>query len=349
MANISLDNIKISNSSRCYVIAEIGNNHMGSLENSFKLVEAAKRAGANAVKFQKRDNKVLFSKKLYNTPYENSNSFVKTYGMHRENVELSNEDFVKVKDYSKELNITFFATPFDIPSAEFLNSINLPAYKIASGDINYYELIKKVCSFKKPIFLSTGFSDLIEVEKAHSLIKKFGNDLCIMHCVSSYPAKFDDLNLNIIKLFKEKFPDSVIGYSGHENGISIPIIAYILGANVIEKHFTLDRTWKGTDQVFSLTPEGLRKLVRDLQRAGDSIGEKKKVRLNCEKDAMKKMRKKIFVKEHLKKGDIIKHENLDYKCDIDGIEISEIQNVINKKIKKDLNPSIPITLDDLIK
>ncbi len=349
MNDFVVDSTNISKKSDCYVIAEIGNNHMGSLENSFKLIEAAKSSGASAVKFQKRDNKILFSDRLFNSPYENRNSFGTTYGEHRQNVELSKEDFVKVKDYSKKLNITFFATPFDIPSAEFLNSIDIPAYKIASGDINYFDLIKKVCSFKKPIFLSTGFSDLSEIEKAHSIIKSFKNDLCIMHCVSSYPAKFDNLNLNAIQLFKDKFPDSIIGYSGHENGISIPIVAYVLGARVIEKHFTLDRTWKGTDQIFSITPDGLRKLVRDLKRASLSIGEKKKKRLNCEKDAMKKMRKKIFIKESLKKGEIIKYDNLDYKCDLDGIEISEIENVINKKTKKDLNPSSPITLDDLRK
>ena len=238
------DNI-ISDDSPSYVIAEIGHNHQGELEKCKAIFKAAADAGANAVKIQKRDNKTLFTREMYDGSYNSENAYAPTYGAHRAFLEFNHAQYVELNAYAKSLGLLFFSTAFDEASAEFLESIDMPAYKIASGDLNNTPLLKKVATFGKPMIISTGGATLAETRRAHDAIMPINRNLCIMQCTSGYPAPYHELNLRVIETFRREFPDVVIGFSSHDTGIAMPLVAYMLGSRIFEKHFTLNRTWKG--------------------------------------------------------------------------------------------------------
>jgi sialic acid synthase len=278
LRELVIDGTRIADDTDAYVIAEIGHNHQGNLDLCKRMFQAAKDAGCNAVKLQKRDNKTLYSPEFYNSPYNSENSFGATYGEHREALEFGYDQYCDLRDYSEQLGISFFATAFDVFSADFLNSLGVPAFKIASGDLTNVDLLNHVSQFKAPLIISTGGGTMKEVGRAY--------DLChpgaIMQCTSGYPASYKELNLSVIETFHYAFPKSVIGFSDHSNGISMAPIAYALGARIFEKHFTLDRTMKGTDQAMSLEPSGMRKMVRDLKRARLALGDGIKRRYQSE-------------------------------------------------------------------
>lgn len=338
--------MKITND-KPYVIAEIGNNHRGSLKLAKKMIYHAKMAGANAVKFQKRHNKSLFTKEFYNTPYINQNSFGRTYGAHRDFLEMPLSSYKELVLYSKKIKIDFFATAFDFESVVFLKKLNLPAYKIASGDLTNLPLQEKIAKIGKKIILSTGGGTLENVKIAYKNISKYNKDIVIMQCTSSYPAKPEDMNLNVIKTYKKNFPKSIIGLSDHENGIDAGPIAYMLGARVFEKHFTLNRSDKGTDNVFSLEPEGLRKFIRNLNRVKLLLGSEKKFRLKSEIAPMYKMEKSIVAKNDIKLGKILKFNDLDFKSPGDGIPPNKYKKIIGKKTKRLIYKDEKIFIKDL--
>ena len=326
-----------------FIIAEIGHNHKGSVEIAKKLFLSAKNCGADAVKLQKRDNKNLFIKNFYNQIYDNKNSYGKTYGQHREKLEFGYKEYKELLKYSKKIKIKFICTPFDFNSLDFLEKFDLDGYKIASADLKNLLLQEKIAKSNKPIFLSTGGGTLLDIKKAAKNILKFNKKLSILHCTSSYPCDVENMNLNIITLLKKEFPKLVIGLSDHENGIDAASVAYMLGARVFEKHFTLDRSWKGTDHCFSLEPDGLRKLVRNLHRIPLILGSKVKRLLNIEKKPLYKMSKSIVSAKNLKKGHKIKLEDLAFKSPGGGLSPDNYKFFINKKLNKDLNK------DDIIK
>ncbi len=257
----------VNDESPTYVIAEVGHNHQGKLETAKEMFRQAQSCGVSAVKLQKRDNRTLFTKAAFDKPYENENSFGATYGEHREALEFGREEYAELKGYAAELGLDFFATAFDIRSADFLEALGMPAYKIASADLRNLPLLRHVAAFGKPVVVSTGGGTMEDVERAYDTVMAINTQLCIMQCTCGYPVEFDELNLRAIETFRQRFPDIVVGYSGHDNGIAMPVVSYVLGARVIEKHFTLNRAMKGTDNVFSLEPVGMRKMTRDLARA----------------------------------------------------------------------------------
>ena len=189
--------------SNFFLIAEIGNNHQGDINAAKKLIEQAKISGAHAVKFQKRFNKKLFTDEMYNSSYENENSFGKTYGKHRDFLEFGLNEYKILKKFSEKLKIVFFATPFDFESVDFLNRVKVPAFKIASGDLTNLPLQEKVAKTKKPIFLSTGGGAIKDIDRAIKNILKFNKKLCVMHCTAAYPAQENMMNLNFIKTLKK--------------------------------------------------------------------------------------------------------------------------------------------------
>lgn len=288
---IEINGTMIGNDYPCYVIAEVGANHMGDVGIAKDMIAAAKYAGADAVKLQKRDNRTLFTEAMYNSPYENENSFGPTYGEHREALELSLLGFEEMKHHANKTPITLFATPFDFPSVDFLMDLNMPAFKIASADVTNLPFLKYVAETGKPIFLSTGCATLDDVIKAHDTIIRINPSLCVMQCTSSYPAEAQHLNLKVVETYQKYFAGAVIGFSSHYNGYGMDLAARMLGACVVEKHFTLNRAWKGTDQAFSLEPDGLRRLTRDLKRIDQALGDGIKRPLDCEIGPMKKLRK----------------------------------------------------------
>jgi sialic acid synthase len=280
-----IDGTIINDSSDCYVIAEVGQNHCGSLDLCKKLFDAAKWAGCNAVKLQKRDNKTLYTEEFYNSPYNSENAFGATYGEHREALEFDFRQYELLKAYAESIGLTFFATAFDIPSADFLAALKVPAIKIASGDATNIRLLEHVWKWKTPLIISTG-----GLNDGDDILRLIGPSTAVLHCTSGYPAKYEELNLRCISMLRD-YPQTVIGWSAHDTGIAMAPVAYALGARIIEKHFTLDRSMKGTDQAMSLEPGAMKKMIENLKLCRLALGDGIKRQYPSEIDSLKKQRK----------------------------------------------------------
>src|SRR6476661_9515951 len=315
---LTIDGVEIHDGSACYVIAEIGNNHQGSLEQAKRLVDAAKECGADAVKLQKRASRTLYTREFFDQPYDNESSFGRTYGEHREALELSPSELAELQAHARESDITFFATAFDFESADLLAELDVPAFKFASGDIRNTPLLRHVAAFGKPMILSTGGAELTDVDRAVEAILALNDQLCILQCTAAYPADTDDLNLNVITTLRERYPELVIGLSDHQDGIAMALVAYMLGARVMEKHFTLSHTLKGTDHAFSLMPEGMRKLVRDLRRTPAALGDGVKKRYPSEEGPLRKMGKNLVAGRALPAGHVLAADDLTIKSPAAG-------------------------------
>lgn len=347
MRQLKIEDKIINDDSKCFVIAEVGHNHQGSVETAKQIFNAAKNAGASAVKLQKRDNKILFTEEMYNSDYASDNAYGKTYGAHRDALEFGLDEYLELQEYCKELDLIFFATPFDLPSVDFLEKLNIPLYKIASADVKSTPLLRHLASTGKPIILSTGGSTMEDVQYAHDVITESNPNLGILQCTAAYPCEPEEMNLNVIQTYRDKFSDKVIGLSDHQNGIGMAMVAFTLGARIIEKHFTMDRTWKGTDHSFSLEPQGLSKLVRDLNRARIALGDGKKEMIDNEVKPLYKMGKKLVAAQNLEKGQIISENDITIKSPNDGLSPSEWDNVIGLKLARNLKRDENISFDDL--
>lgn len=330
-----------------YITAEIGNNHQGNLENCKQMFHAAKYAGAHAVKLQKRNNKELYTKAFFNSPYHSENSYAATYGEHREALEFNKEQYRELIKFAKEIKIDFFATAFDSPSLKFLEELNMPAYKVASADLLNTPFLEEIAATDKPIIMSTGGGTFEDIDRAVGTITKLNSQLIILHCTASYPANVEDMNLNVIPKLIERYPNFVIGLSDHENGIDAASVGYMLGARVFEKHFTINRSWKGTDQSFSLEPEGLRRLVRNLSRIPKLLGSDQKELRESEKKPLSKMYKSLVAKTSLSKGTKLTRENIAIKSPGGGLPPYELENILGKVLKNSLDEEANILKENL--
>lgn len=326
----------LSKKKKFFVIAEIGHNHLGKLDVAYKMIEEAKRCGADAVKLQKRDNKSLYTEKFYNSLYDNVNSYGLTYGKHREYLEFNHNQYKLLQKFAKKIGIFLFATPFDFASVKFLKKLNMPGYKIASADLINIPLQQEIAKTGKPIILSTGGGNFKDVDRAVKNILKINKNLTVLHCTASYPADYKDMNLLVIKKLKQKYKKLTIGLSDHENGIDAGVVAYMLGARVFEKHFTLNRGQKGTDHAFSLEPGGLERFIRNINRVEVLMGSGNKKVLDSEKKPLYKMQKSIVAAKDLNKGHKIVLNDLSYKSPADGLEPYKTNLVVGKKLKKKL-------------
>ena len=279
----------IGNDQTPFIIAEIGNNHNGNLELALELIKKAKECGVDAVKFQVKDIESSFSKELLDRPYENENSFGRTYREHKEALEFSKVELTKIYDYAKELEIICFSTPFDIKSVKLLEDLNNPIYKISSFHVTDLGLIEEICKTRKPIIMSSGMSTIDELDQAVNLIKKYTEDFVLLHCVSSYPTDDADLNFNVIPTLKNRY-NCIVGYSGHERGTVLCTSTVLLGSRVIERHFTLDRYMKGPDHASSLESEGMSLVVKRAKRMFNALGTSDKRVLESELNGRKKFR-----------------------------------------------------------
>ncbi len=347
MRQIVIDGQLINDDSPPFVIAEIGHNHQGNLESALKLIRAAANAGASAAKFQKRNNKTLFTPDLYNQPYNSENAFGKTYGEHREALELGLNEYKTCIMEANKLGISFFATAFDFESADFLSQLGMPAFKIASGDLQNIPLLKYIAKMNVPMIISTGGSTFKMISEAVDAVRTVHNQVAILQCTASYPATYDQLNLSVISNLRETYPENVIGYSGHENGIAMPVVAYTLGARIIEKHFTLNRTLKGTDHAFSLEPQGLQKMIRDLGRAAISLGDGEKKVYETELAPIKKMGKMIVAARNLTVGHKITESDIEFRSPANGIPPAATQQILGKILNSSVNMYDPITFENL--
>ncbi|HVO83562.1 MAG TPA: N-acetylneuraminate synthase family protein [Syntrophobacteria bacterium] len=341
MRKLVIDGKVIQDDGDCFIIAEIGHNHQGRLKTAKDMFRVAKECGADAVKLQKRDNRQLYTKAMYDKSYDHENSFGLTYGEHREALEFGWDEYRELMDYAKELGITMFATAFDVPSADFLAKLDVAAFKIASGDLKTIPLLQYVAKFQKPMIVSTGGGTMEDVNRAYDAIMPINQQLCFLQCTAGYPAAFEELNLNVITTFRERFPKTVIGLSSHDNGIAMAVAGYMLGARVIEKHFTLNHTWKGTDHAFSLEPTGFKKMVRDLRRVKVAMGDGVKRVYETEVNPMVKMGKKLVAARDLPAGHSIRREDIAIKSPGDGLPPYELNKIIGRvtrvPLKQDQN------------
>ncbi len=281
------------------VIAEIGCNHKGDMEIAKELVKVAKIfCNADVVKFQKRHNKELLTDEQYNAPHPNpANSYGETYGEHREYLEFTVEQHAELKKFCDDMDIVYSTSVWDLTSAKEIASLNPVLIKIPSACNNNYEMITWLCdNYKGEIHISVGMTTKSEVDDLMELFISKGRnkDLVLYSCTSGYPVPFDDVCLLEILTLKEKYADKVkaIGFSGHHLGIAVDVAAYTLGAEWVERHYTLDRTWKGTDHAASLEPEGIRRLVRDLKAVNKALTYKSKDILDIEAVQREKLKNK---------------------------------------------------------
>ena len=351
MAGLKIGDKVLGDSCPCFVIAEIGHNHQGNVETCKKMFKAAKDCGADAVKLQKRDNRSLYTEAFYNSPYNSENAYGPTYGAHREALEFGWDQNVELKEYARYLGLVFFATPFDFSSADFLERLEVPCHKTASGDLRNIPLLRHVAQFGKPMIVSTGGSTTEDIVRAYEEIMPINQQLALLHCTAMYPITDeheDKVNLKMIETLRRYFPGVVVGFSDHSNGVLFSTAAYIYGAGIIERHFTLKRTMRGTDHAFSLEPQGMRKLVEYLRRLRVGMGDGEKTFYEEEKSAIRKMAKMIVAAKDLSVGHVLGLEDVCLKSPADGLEPYLVDDVVGKRLTVSVKKDQPLFFQDLI-
>lgn len=325
---------------KIFIIAEAGVNHNGDINLAYKLIDIAAEAGADAVKFQtfKSENVVTKFAKKAEYQIKNTNEDNTQFEMIKK-LELKFNDFIKLKEYCDKKGIIFLSTPFDIESARFLYDLGLDIFKIASGEITNYLLLREIGSYKKRVILSTGMSKLGEIEDALNLLIQSGTkkeNITVLHCNTEYPTPFEDVNLKAMLTIKEAFKVEV-GYSDHTLGIEVPIAAATLGAKVIEKHFTLNKNLPGPDHKASLEPQELKLMVNSIRNIEKALGNGIKYPSLSELKNIKIARRSIVASRPIKKGEIFSKENITVKRPGTGINPMRWNEVIGKSAKRDFD------------
>jgi N,N'-diacetyllegionaminate synthase len=321
---------------KVFVIAEAGINHNGSLEFAKKLVDAAKDAGADCIKFQTFISKNLVTKNALKAEYQKQQTGAKEsqYDMLKK-YELSFDEFVKLGRYCQDKNIEFLSTAFDFESIEFLKSFDMKRWKIPSGEITNLPYLIKIAKLNKPVILSTGMSTMDEIKNAVSVLKEnSAGEITVLHCTTEYPAPFSDVNLRAMLSIKEGLGVKV-GYSDHTKGIEAAIAAVALGASVIEKHLTLDKNMEGPDHKSSLEPSEMKAMVESIRNIEIALGDGTKKPSESEKKNICVARKSIVAKRYIKKGEIFTEENLTVKRPGNGISPMQWFEVLGKRAVRD--------------
>lgn len=326
----------IRKNSTIYIIAEAGVNHNGDITIAKKLVDEAKKAGADAIKFQTFQTEDLVSEKAKKAEYQkiNTKSEENQKDMLKK-LELSKEEFRELFEYCKEKDIIFLSTPFDVGSIEFLESLGVLLFKIPSGEIDNLPYLRRMSQCKKPIILSTGMSNYEEIENALNILKKEirKEDIVILQCTTDYPAKPEDINLRVMEEMKKRFSMEV-GLSDHSEGIEISLAAVALGARVIEKHFTLSKDMEGPDHKASLTPTEFKSLVIGIRKIEMALGNGIKTSTKMEEKNKQLVRKSIVAKCRIKKGELFTENNITTKRPGDGISPMEWDDIIGSVASK---------------
>lgn len=330
-----------------YIIGEIGQNHNGSVDIAKLIVELVSRPvreevfdldlkPMNAVKMTKRDLSEELTVSQMNRIYNTPNSFGRTYGEHRAFLELSDEDHYEVYKYAKSLGLDFVETLCAKGCLSLLRLFTPDSLKVASRDLTNLPLLEALAETKIPIILSTGMAGKKELDNALEVITKYHSNIAILHCVSQYPTEPDNLNLETILYLRENYGQYKIGFSDHTIGIVAPVVAVGMGAEIIEKHVTIDRRMKGTDQAGSLGPDGVNRMIRDIRVAEHWMGEKDLYIEKSVASAKMKLERSIASKHALKKGEVITIDDLHMLSPGDGYKWSQVSEVVGKKIKEDM-------------
>jgi N-acetylneuraminate synthase len=342
---MEINGSKIDQDSETYIIAEAGINHNGSMQTAKELIDVAKESGADAVKFQKRELKETYVEDVVEDPAIAEMGVEYTVSNLKE-VILSDAQFRELAEYARDQGIDFLCSPWDESSVEFLESIDIPAYKIGSPDMTNFVLLENVIETGKPIIISTGMSNEGEIDRTVEFLEERDADFAVLHCRSTYPAPFHNLNLNFMEKMIEKY-DVPIGYSGHERGIAVSGAAATMGAAIIERHFTLDRTMEGPDHSASLEPTGLKKLVRDIENIEVSKGSNVRYMTRGEYNNRVSLSKSLVTANSVEEGEEISREDLTAKSPAKGISPQELYNIIGKTAQRNLPEDEILQWDDV--
>jgi|TARA_B100000586_G_C20110915_1_gene429868 sialic acid synthase SpsE len=350
MSKIKISNRFIGDDFPCYTIAEAGANHDGELQKALKLIDAAIESNSDSIKFQTYNASKLASK-FAPKYWDDGKPDESQYDVFSNLDSLTEDDWREIFEYAKKKAITCFSTPFDEESVDLLYSLDVPAFKIASADLTHTPLIKHIASKKLPIFISTGMANNEEIQEAINNIEDEGNhEIVIMHCMTSYPTKPEDANLDMIRTLKERYPEYVIGYSDHTIGTNIPVYSTFYGATCIEKHFTFDNTLKQSpDHKLSLDTNGFKRLVNELRLAEISKGKEERENFDAEEKAVKFARRSVIANRTIRVGEKITKEMLSVKRPGTGIAPKFLDKIIGLTVKKDIQEDKPILWENIDK
>ncbi len=321
---------------KTFIIAEAGVNHNGSFELAKKLIDKAVWAGVDCIKFQTFNSKNLVSAQAQKAEYQKKTTDSNESQLDMlKKLELSHEQFKELQAYCNQKGIMFLSTPFDLESIDFLAELGVKNWKIPSGEITNYPFLRAIAKRKESVIMSTGMCTLDEVRDAVNVLNEFGTtDITLLHCTTEYPAPYDSVNLNAMLTLKKEFGYNV-GYSDHTNGIEIPVAAVAMGATIIEKHFTLDKTMEGPDHKASLEPDELKQMVQSIRNVEAALGDGTKQPSEAEKKNIAIARKSIVAKKHIKKGETLSEENLTAKRPGNGISPMKWNAVLGKIANRD--------------
>jgi len=331
-----------------FVVAEVGINHNGDIALAKKLIDAAKDAGADAVKFQKRTTEEILTKEGLEKPYTSPHAFASTYGEHRRKLEFSEEQYRELKRYANGKEILFFASVWDLGSADFMERLEIDAYKIPSADVINTPLLEYVAKKDRPVLLSTGMNTMEEIEEAVHAVLKHNNRLIIFHCLSLYPSPDDKINLSFMDVLRRRFSPLPVGYSGHEMEMLPTIAAVSMGACIVERHMTLDKKMKGSDHAASLEPNQFKELVASIHKIEKIKGVPKKIMYPELVPLREKLAKSIVAKVAIPAGTVIAVEMLAVKGPGYGIKPSLIRDVVGRVAQAAVAEDTHIPLDALV-
>lgn len=332
-------------SNHTFIICEIGVNHNGDVELAKKMIEKASECGVDAVKFQTFNSEDLVTDNAKTAQYQEKNTNESSQLELLKKLELTFDEFEELKNYALEHDVMFISSPFDVKSVDLLEKLDVPFYKLGSGELNNFELIDYIQKTNKPLILSTGMSSLDEITETYNHIKNKDN-LILLHCITGYPTSFSEANLNFIKTMQKEF-DVPIGFSDHSPGIELPIAAVALGACIIEKHFTLDKNLEGPDHKASLNPKEFKNMVNAIRNVEIAMGDGVR-KISENEDEIKKIaRKSIILNEDISKGTTIERKMLSIKRPGTGIAPNDIEKIIGKKVNRNLSANSVLKWDYL--
>ncbi len=331
--DIEIEGRKIGKNYEPFVIAEIGINHEGQFDKAKKMIDDAYKSGAECVKFQMHVVEDEMSKDAKEVIPGNANESIWDI---MERCALTKEEHVELKNYAEKLGLIYLCTPFSRAAADILEEMDISAYKIGSGECNNYPLIEHIASFGKPIILSTGMNDLNNIKKSVRILEEKNINYGILHCVSMYPTPYEKVNLGALKDLSENFPEAVLGLSDHSIGIYTALGAVSLGASILEKHFTSDKSWSGPDVPISINPEELKELIKGSKAIYKALGGRKKI-LKGEQPTIDFAYASVVTIDNIKKGEKFSMDNIWVKRPGNGeIKAKDYNNLIGKKANVDV-------------
>ncbi len=329
----------------CLIIAEVGQNHNGSMEIARELIDNIAFHKADVVKLCKRHIPSELTSEAYNRPYIGPQSFGDTYGEHREFLELSKEQYAELKAYAESKDTLFFSTACDMQSVDDLEEIGITFYKVASRDLTNLPLLDYMARTGKPIILSSGMDEMRDIKEAIDTIRKHHNKIVMMQCTSSYPTPYDEVNIRAMKMLRREF-DILVGMSDHTIGVMVPVVAAALGAVAVEKHVTLARHMKGTDHACSLEPDGLRRVVRDIRNMEVALGDGVKQLSEKVASARAKLCRSLVSKVPIPAGTVLTEEMLCLKSPGGGLLWRQRDEILGKVAKRDIEDNVTLDAAD---